>query len=64
MDMLPDYEIDKPPKGWKYGPFRVPKIGDWLLTYEGKPYKITKANKQYHFESHPTYIKIKRKSSK
>ena len=57
--MLPDWEMPKTPKGYEYVGFRVPKVGDYMIDFYGKPYLITKKNKEYVFEQHPVYRKKK-----
>lgn len=59
MDMLPDYEEPKTPKGFEKVGYKIPKIGDWMVDFYGKPYKITKKNVQYYFEQHIVFRKIK-----
>jgi len=57
MDMLPDYQIPKTPKGFEFVGCRTPKKGDYMVDFYGKPYLITEKNVQYVFEQHPIFKK-------
>ncbi len=58
MDTLPDFEIPETPEGYVYEGMRIPKVGDYMVDFYGKPYLITEGRKKYVFESHPVFSKI------
>lgn len=59
MDTLPDYEIPKTPEGFEFVGIRHPKVGDYMVDYYGKPYRVTKENVGYMVEHQPVYKKKK-----
>jgi hypothetical protein len=54
MDMLPDFEFPKAPPGFKEDGIRMPKAGDWMVDYWGKPYIVTESSEKYWLE--PTMV--------
>ena len=57
MDTLPDYEQLPTPKGYEYMGMHTPKVGDYMLDFNGIPYLVTEERKTYLFEKHPIYRK-------
>ena len=52
-------KIPNTPKGFKFKTIRNPKIGDYMVDYYERVYKVNKYNVKYFCEKWPVFEKIK-----